>query len=126
MPTYLPLPGPPEVIEPGSRKGAETAEPSTQNPEPSLLFNPEQVKGLRAFYLECHQTTAELKACNEDKADFLTKQTNLQKELKLTIEQKDSAVKAMRGGGVWQRFKRNAKWFGLGLAVGGGAVAASR
>lgn len=123
IPTYIPLPGVPTVVEPKS-DGEDAA--ATAPAEPSLLFNPEQVKGLRAFYLDCHQTTAELRACVEDKSDLFRKQEKYQKEIRLLVEERDSAVKAMRGGGVWQRFKRNAKWFLIGGAVGAGTVAATR
>lgn len=121
---FLPLPGDPTIVEPDPKPDGE--DPAVAQAEPSLLFNPDQVKSLRDFYLDCHKATAELKACGDDKADLYRKEETYRKQVQLLQEERDSAVKAMRGGGIWQRFKRNAKWFLIGGAVGAGAAAAAK
>ena len=120
IPQYVNLPGAPTVVEPPAPT------PGEKPAEPSFVFDPAQAKALREFYLDCHRANLELKSCGEDKADLFKKEAAYKEQVKLLTEERDSAVKAFKGGGLWLRFRKNAKWFLVGGATGGIVVAILR
>ncbi len=79
----------------------------------------EDLKPLFDFVQDCRACKLRLDATQADLADEHAKITALK-------QQRDMALRAVRGGGFWSRVKHGAKWFVLGGAVGAAAVAASR
>lgn len=120
IPQYVNLPGAPTILE------APAPAPGEKPAEPSIVFDPAQAKALRDFYLDCNRANLELKSCGEDKADLLKKQTTYEQQIKLLTEERDSAVKAFKGGGFWLKLKKDAKWFLVGGITGGAIVAILR
>lgn len=117
LPEVLPLPAP---IEWPQRLPAP-AEPKNppykdQNPAPALRLPSEDLKPLYDFALGCQACQARLRTAEADLLDEQTKTEALRRE-------RDSALRAARGGSALQRVGRAAKWFLIGAAAG--ALAAS-
>jgi uncharacterized coiled-coil protein SlyX len=68
---------------------------------------------LAQFALGCKECDTRLQAVEADKAD----QT---KQIAALTTERDTAMKAAKGGSVLQRFRRNAKWFVIGGLAGYG------
>jgi len=69
------------------------------------------LKPLFDFVQDCRACQAKLTAAQQDAQDEHTKNDALTKD-------RDAAVKAAKGGGVWSRTVRAAKWLAIGVAVG--------
>jgi hypothetical protein len=82
---------------------------------PQALIPAEDLKPLYDFALECKACQARLAAAQGDISDEKTKTAALTRE-------RDDALRIARGGTVWRRIVRAAKWFAIGAAAG--AVAA--
>lgn len=100
--------------------------PATGNPHPNTVGNHQpssndvvlpraDLKPLYDFTLDCQACQAKLSAAQNDLADEKTKTAALTKE-------RDDALRIAKGGTVWRRVTRAAKWFLLGAAAG--AIAA--
>jgi hypothetical protein len=63
------------------------------------------------FALDCKACQAKLIAAQSDLSDEKTKATVLTRE-------RDDALRIAKGGSVWHRIARAAKWFALGAAAG--------
>jgi hypothetical protein len=83
---------------------------SNNQPAPAVI--PQQdLKPLYDFALDCKACQAKLTAAQSDLTDEKTKTTALTHE-------RDDALRVARGGSVWHRITRAAKWFALGAAAG--------
>lgn len=117
IPHYIPAVEP--VIKP--------PDPAAPNAPPAMVFDEDSAQGLRAFYLECHEKTLKLESCQDDVGDWKRKEVTWEEKEKILEQQRDAAIRTVKGGSLWQRFKRNAKWLGIGVGVGAAAgYAASR
>lgn len=71
----------------------------------------------------------ELQDCRANSLEISAAKQNLSDEklqnAALTL-QRDAALTAARGGTLWQRLKRQTKWFAIGIAIGAAATAAAR
>lgn len=78
---------------------------------PSALVPSADLKPLFDFVQDCRASQAQLAAAQKDAQDQHTQNDALTKE-------RDAAVKAAKGGSVWTRTLRTAKWIALGFAAG--------
>jgi len=93
----------------------------------SILFDAAQAQSLRTFYLGCAEQKIDLGACRGDLADMKAKGEAERLRADLFKDQRDAAVRGMKGGGRWQRFTRNAKMVGVGIVLGvAGGIALTR
>lgn len=105
LPELLPpLPVPLQVIG-GSASSGGTGQ------QPALHIPPEDLKPLFDYALDCRACQAQRDALQKDLDDEHAKQEALSKE-------RDAAVRAARGGSIWTRAKRAAKWVGIGIVIG--------
>ena len=104
-----PLPEPIRIELPAPQDGDPT--PAAVATVPQLDLKP-----IYDYLQDCRACQAQLSAAKDDLADERTKLSAL------TIE-RDTALRAARGGGFWSRAKRSAKWLVIGGALG--AIAAS-
>jgi hypothetical protein len=89
-----------------------TANGKASDNQPALAVIPQQdLKPLYDFALDCKACQAKLTAAQSDLTDEKTKTTALTRE-------RDDALRIARGGSVWHRITRAAKWFTLGAAAG--------
>jgi hypothetical protein len=126
----IPLPAPFEVQSaaspssnakfPDSSASGKAANPlagprsSSESPMPAKVQTviPDQdLKPLYDFALDCKACQAKLDAAQGDLADEQAKTAVIGKE-------RDAALKAAKGGSMWRRTIRAAKWFALGAAAG--------
>ena len=78
------------------------------------------LKPLYDFVLDCRACQAQLSAARADLADEQARSAALARE-------RNAAVTAAKGGSLWRRLQRNAKWLGIGIVLGAvGNAAASR
>ena len=90
--------------------------PSVTDGKLSQAVIPAQdLKPLYDFALECKACQAKLTAAQSDLTDERTKTAALAQE-------RDDALRIARGGTIWRRVARAAKWFAIGAAAG--AIAA--
>jgi hypothetical protein len=85
---------------------------------PQALIPAEDLKPLYDFALDCKACQAKLAAAQGDISDEKTKTAALTRE-------RDDALRIARGGTVWRRIVRAAKWFAIGAAAGAVAAHAS-
>lgn len=120
LPQVLPLPQPitlqlPAAVAQGNPSLAGVQPGQTQD----AVIPAADLKPLFDFAATCKECQAKLAAAVQDKADDQVKLGALTKE-------RDEAVTAAKGGSKWQRIKKAAKWFAIGAAAGGVAVAAAK
>ena len=127
LPKEIPLPLPIFLQSKQSKPAAHTAEgapgPSQDSSAPTTsapakngqsaqaLIPQQDLKPLYDFALDCKACQAKLIAAQSDLTDEKTKTTVLTRE-------RDDAVRIAKGGSVWHRIARAAKWFALGAAAG--------
>jgi hypothetical protein len=112
-PANSPAPQVPAVSHPNSQ--------AIQAPKaklPQVLIPTEDLKPLYDFALECKACQAKFAAAQNDLTDEKTKTSALTRE-------RDDALRIARGGTVWRRIARAAKWFAIGAAAGAIAAHAS-
>ena len=114
LPKVLPLPAPiAPLVAPSPEAYNESKTDVPQ--KPVVVLPTEDLKPLYDFALDCKACQAKLTAAQNDLADERSKGAALTQE-------RDAALKAARGGGVWRRVGRAAKWLLIG-AVAGAALA---
>ena len=113
---FIPMPGAPawkasddRAIGPSGEQGPEKGQ---------IVFDAQQTQSLRGFYLACAEQKIDLDACRGDLADVKAKAEAERFRADLFQEQRDAAVKALKGGSRWQRFTRNGKMIGVGIVLG--------
>jgi hypothetical protein len=129
IPREIPLPSPINLqsTEPTNSPVAQV--PATSNPNsaairapeaklPQVLIPTEDLKPLYDFALDCKACQARLVVAQNDLSDEKTKTAALTRE-------RDDALRIARGGTVWRRIVRAAKWFAIGAAAGAIAAHAS-
>jgi hypothetical protein len=77
------------------------------------------LKPLYDFAVDCRECQAKLTAAQADLKDEQDKTVAVGKE-------RDSALQAAKGGSVWRRVGRAAKWFAIGAAAGAVAARVAR
>jgi len=122
LPAELPLPtaiavesvpcGSPKDPKGHSQNGCATDAPDAVLPK-------EDLKPLYNFAVDCRECQAKLTAAQADLKDEQAKTLAVGKE-------RDSALQAAKGGSVWRRVGRAAKWFAIGAAAGAVAARAAR
>lgn len=129
LPREIPLPTPithQSTTAPNSPTTQIPAGPSLNSPAPPAadgklspaVIPAEDLKPLYDFALECKACQAKLTATQSDLTDERTKTAALTHE-------RDDALRIARGGTIWRRVARAAKWFAIGAAAGAIAAHAS-
>ncbi len=129
LPREIPLPMPitlQSTTAPNSPATQTPAGPNLNSPAPPLtdgqlsraVIPAEDLKPLYDFALECKACQAKLTAAQGNLTDERTKTAALTHE-------RDDALRLARGGNVWRRIGRAAKWFVIGAAAGAIAAKAS-
>jgi hypothetical protein len=119
LPDILPLPTP--LTLPAQSASADLpaapggAKQPVEPPIPKVQLPAEDLKPLYDFAVGCRECQAQLAAAQENLKDEQTKTQALSRE-------RDTALKAARGGSVLRRVVRAGNWFVIGAAAG--AVAA--
>ena len=108
---FSPLPEPVSVSLAPVSSGSDAPE------APAVITVPQaDLQPLFDHLADCHACQERLATAQQDLNDERAKVSALMTE-------RDAAAKAARGGGFWSRLRSNAKWFGIGGAMG--ALAAS-
>jgi len=104
LPVSIHFPDLPAPLPPG-----ESAPATLSIPQPDLqpLYDDLQ---------NCRATAIESEAAQKDLSDEKARSAAL-------LRERDAALAAARGGAFWQRLKRSAKWFAIGVAAGAAATA---
>jgi hypothetical protein len=105
--------GPPAKDKQNATKtgGGETSAQPGEVAAQDVRVPAADLKPLFDFVQDCRACQAKLTAAQQDAQDERAKNGALTKE-------RDAAVKAAKGGGVWTRTVRAAKWLAIGIAVG--------
>ena len=108
LPHELPLPAPITL----QSVPAAPATPGQPPAAPTQAVIPaEDLKPLYDFALDC-------KACQAKLADAQGNLADEQKKTAALTQERDQALRIARGGSVWRRIGRAAKWFVIGAAAG--------
>lgn len=94
-----------------STTAAATSFQSSQKPQARAVIPAADLRPLYDFALDCQACQAKLSTAQSDLADEKTKTAALTKE-------RDDALRVVKGGSIWRRTARAAKWFLLGAAAG--------
>jgi hypothetical protein len=118
LPQVLPLPQPITLSLPAALAQGDPNKAGIQ-PGQTATIPAADLKPLFDFAATCKECQAKVQTLTQDKADDAVKISALVKE-------RDAAVIVAKGGTKWQRIKRAAKWFAIGVGIGaaGGAIAA--
>jgi len=108
LPSQLPLPSP-FVLQ------TAPASPDSPSPKTNAVIPAEDLKPLYDFTIDCKACQSKLTAAQADLTDERAKTSALTRE-------RDDALRIARGGSLFRRITRAAKWFIIGAAAG--AVAA--
>ena len=104
LPSQIPLPSPIALQ-------SAPASPSSPSPQTNALIPTEDLKPLYDFTIDCKACQAKLAAAQGDLADERQKTSSLTRE-------RDDSLRIARGGSLWRRIGRAAKWFLIGAAAG--------
>jgi hypothetical protein len=120
LPTPIALqtsPGQASSDSPGAKSGAPKPNPmnpsqdSSRSPGQQAVIPAADLKPLYDFALDCKACQAKLAAAQADLTDEKAKAITLTNE-------RDTAVRAAKGGSALRRIARAAKWFAIGAAAG--------
>jgi hypothetical protein len=95
-----------------------TAKPG-ETPPATIIVPQVDLKPLYDDLQDCRANAIQYDAAKKDLADEQARTAALTRE-------RDSAIAAAKGGTVWVRLKRGAKWFAIGAAAGAVAAAIAR
>lgn len=124
IPRFIPLPRA-QAFKPFDLKPGD--EPMTRSSDGQIIFDAQQAQSLRTFYLGCAEQKIDLTAYQRNLADIRGKAEAQRLRAELFRDQRDAAVRGMKGGSHWQQFVRNSKILGIGIVVGfAGGVALTR
>jgi hypothetical protein len=112
-----PAPSPNPGAEP--TRAGKAADPARDSNQTQAVIPAEDLKSLYDFTLDCKACQSKLTATQGDLADERSKTAVLTRE-------RDEAVRAAKGGSVFRRMARAAKWLAIGAAFGAIAVEAHR
>jgi hypothetical protein len=107
------------VETPPSPPGSRPAEANRYQGLPTAEFPAVDLKPLYDFAVDCKSCQAQLAAAQADLKDEQAKAQALGRE-------RDDALKAAKGGSVFGRVVRAARWFAIGAAAGAIAAKATR
>ena len=119
LPQVLPLPQP-ITLDPSNAGRAPQAQPASSAPEKApdipkstaaAILPAGELKPLYDFAVDCKACQARLAASQADLKDEQAKARALSRE-------RDDALRAARGGSIFLRVARAAKWFLIGAAAG--------
>lgn len=118
LPQVLPLPQPITISLPAALAQGDPSKAGLQ-PGQTATIPAADLKPLFDFAATCKECQARVLTLQQDKADDAVK-------LGALVKERDAAVIVAKGGTKWQRIKKAAKWFGIGVGIGAaaGAVAA--
>jgi hypothetical protein len=122
LPHELPLPVPLNLTPstPASSSDAiGSSRPADMTSLPQVALPAADLKPLYDFAVDCNACRARLSAATSDLADERTKSAALGRE-------RDNALRIARGGTIWRRVGRAAKWFVIGAAAGAAAAKLAR
>jgi len=130
LPQYLTLPTPLTLqpapssqppTKPDSHGDANpgATDPAKHNQKTQVIIPAEDLKPLYDFTLDCKACQAKLSATQGDLTDEKSKTATLTKE-------RDAAITAAKGGTIFRRITRAAKWLAIGAAAGAIAARAHR
>jgi hypothetical protein len=88
-----------------------TSAQASPEPNPQITLPAQDLKPLYNFTLDCQACQAKLAGAQGDLADERAKSAALTRE-------RDAALQAAKGGTLWRRITRAAKWFAIGAAAG--------
>ena len=108
-----PAPSPNPGAEP--TRAGKAADPARDSNQTQAVIPAEDLKPLYDFTLDCKACQSKLATTQGDLADERSKTAVLTRE-------RDEAVRAAKGGSVFRRMARAAKWLAIGAAFG--AIAA--
>ncbi len=108
LPTQIPLPSPITLQ-------SAPAWPNSPSPQTNAVIPAEDLKPLYDFTIDCKACQAKLATAQSDLTDERQKTTALTRE-------RDDALRIARGGSIWRRIGRAAKWFLIGAAAGAAAA----
>jgi len=118
LPSALGLPSP-IVLQSSPAASPNTASTPSGKPAPAQAIIPaEDLKPLYDFTIDCKVCQAKLSTAQGNLADEQKKTAALTKE-------RDDVVRMAKGGSVWRRIGRAAKWLLIGAAAGAIAVKAA-
>lgn len=122
LPEVLPLPVP--ILDApaggaGTPKVPGQAKPRLPAPNSRVLLPTADLKPLYDFAVDCQECRAQLAAALANLKDEQTKTQGLSRE-------RDSALKAARGGSTLRRIVHATKWFVIGAAAGAAAAKLAR
>ena len=98
----------PEGLEPAQSEGASKSKAVVAS---QAVIPVADLKPLYDFTLDCRACQAKLAAAQADLTDEHAKTSVLTRE-------RDQAVRAAKGGSLFRRIARNAKWLAIGAAAG--------
>jgi hypothetical protein len=122
LPHELPLPVPLNLTPPtptSSSDASGSSRPADITSLPQVALPAADLKPLYDFAVDCNACRARLSAATSDLADERTKSAALGRE-------RDNALRIARGGSIWRRVGRAAKWFVIGAAAGAAAAKLAR
>jgi type II secretory pathway pseudopilin PulG len=111
LPAQLPLPSPIVLQSVPAPPNSAPSLPNSPRSQAGAVIPAEDLKPLYDFAIDCKACQAKLAASQADLADERTKTTALTKE-------RDDALRVARGGSIFRRVARAAKWFAIGAAAG--------
>jgi hypothetical protein len=132
IPQFITMPGTPilkmSVFGPeANAEGLAVENQEAKTKDGWVVFDSPQARSLRKFYLDCAEQKIDLNACQGDLGDVKVKAEAERLRAELFKDQRDAAVRGMKGGSAWQRFGRNAKMVGVGIILGvAGGIALTR
>lgn len=118
LPQQLPLPAPVSVALPPA---------TSQNPAPAAIATiPQQdLAPIRNAVESCEECGKKLAVAQQDSAAKDQQLKLAGEQLSAAENERNAAIRASKGGGLWTRLHRNAKWFAVGAAAAGAALCAS-
>jgi len=122
LPEVLPLPRPlvlERTPEPPATTPSAVPDKANLPDAPRVLLPVEDLKPLYDSAVACKECQLKLTAAQADLADEKTKTVTLSRE-------RDNALRVVKGGSVFSRVVRAAKWFVIGAAVGAAAAKLAR
>jgi hypothetical protein len=117
LPQVLPLPKPISLVPvaPAAHGGGPETGPA---PAGEAILPAVDLKPLFDFGAACKECQATVATLQQDKLSDAAKLGAMTKE-------RDAAVAAAKGGKIWTRIKRAAKWFAIGAGFGAAALCGS-
>lgn len=118
LPLQLPLPAHVTITIP-------PATPQNSSPSAIATIPQEDLAPIRNAVESCEECDKNLAAAQQDTAAKDQQLKLAGEQLSAAENERDAAIKAAKGGGLWTRLHRNAKWFLIGAGAASAALCAS-